>query len=134
VVNAILSGEVQLIFVNLASISAHLESGRLRPIAITSAEPSPMRPGLPTLAASGLPGFVSVVLTAAFGPAGMGEPVVNRLNEEIVRALNLPEIRHRSTSLGIETVGSSPQDLTAAMKDEISRTTRLIKAAGIRVE
>ena len=132
--NAILSGEVQLAFVVLAGISGYLESGRLRPIAIASAEPSPLYPRLPTVGASGLPGFVAVGLTSVFGPAGMAAPVVNRLNQEIVRALNLPGIKDQFTSLGIDTVGSSPQDLAAAMKADISRTARIIKEAAIRVE
>jgi len=57
---------------------------------------------------------------------------VNRLNQEIVRTLNVPDIKERFTNIGIETVGSSPQDLTAAMKAEISRTAKLIKEGGLR--
>jgi tripartite-type tricarboxylate transporter receptor subunit TctC len=133
-VNAVLSGEVQLMYANLASVSNHVQSGRLRPLAITSAEPSPLRPGLPTMAASGLPGFEAVVMTGVYAPAGTPAAIVNRLNQEIVRVLNSPDIKERFTSIGIETVGSSPQELTAAMKAEIARTGRLIKEAGIRTE
>src|SRR5688572_505375 len=69
-VNAVLSGEVQIIYANLASVSHYLQAGRLRPLAITSAEPSPLRPGLPTLAASGLPGYESVAMSGVYAPAG----------------------------------------------------------------
>lgn len=133
-VNAVLSGEVQLMYANLASISNHVQSGRLRPLAITSAEPSALRPGLPTMAASGLAGFEAVVMTGVYAPAGTPAAIVNRLNQEIVRVLNLPDIKEKFTSIGIETVGSSPQELTDAMKSEIARTAKLVKEAGIRTE
>ena len=133
-VTALLSGEVQLMYANLASVSHYLQSGRLRPLAITSAEPSPLRPGLPTMAASGLPGFEAVVMTGVYAPAGTPAAIVNRLNQEIVRAINLPDIKEKFSSIGIETVGSSPQELTAAMKAEIARTASLLKAGGLRSE
>jgi tripartite-type tricarboxylate transporter receptor subunit TctC len=133
-VNGVLGGEVHLMFVNLASVSAYLQTGRLRPLAITSAEPSPLRPGLPTVAASGLPGFESFLLTGVFAPAGTPATVVGRLNQEIVRAINVPDVKEKFANIGIETVGSSPQDLTAAMKSEIARMGKVIKAAGIRAD
>ncbi len=133
-VNAVLSGEVHLMYANLASVSHYLQAGRLRPLAITSAEPSPLRPGLPTMAASGLPGFETVVMTGVYAPAGTPAAIVNRLNQEIVRVINLPDIKEKFSNIGIETVGSSPQELTAAMKAEIARTAKLIKEAGIRTE
>jgi len=133
-VNAVLSGEVHVMYANLASSSGYIQSGRLRPLAITSAEPSPLRPGLPTMAASGLPGFESVLMTGVYAPSGTPAAIVNRLNQEIVRVIHLPDIKERFTSIGIETVGSSPQELTAAMKSEIARTGKLIKEAGIRTE
>lgn len=126
-VTALLSGEVHLMYVNLAAVSPHLQAGRLRPLAITSAEPSALRPGLPTMAASGLPGFETIVITGVYARAGTPAAIVNRLNQEIVRVIYLPEIKERFSSIGIETVGSSPQELTAAMKAEITRTAKLAK-------
>lgn len=126
-VTALLSGEVHLMYANLAAVSSQLQSGRLRPLAITSAEPSALRPGLPTMAASGLPGFETVVITGVYAPAATPAVLVNRLNQELVRVIHLPEIKERFSSIGIETVGSSPQELTAAMKAEIARTAKLLK-------
>jgi tripartite-type tricarboxylate transporter receptor subunit TctC len=133
-VTAVLSGDVHLIFANLAAVSAYLQAGRLRPLAITSAEPSPLRPGLPTMAASGLPGFESSVITAVYAPVGTQSSIVNRLQQEIVRVIHLPDVKEKFASIGIETVGSSAHELTLAMKSEISRTSNLIEAAGIRTE
>lgn len=126
-VTALLSGEVHLMYANLAAVSPHLQAGRLRALAITSAEPSALRPGLPTMAASGLPGFETVVITGVYAPAATPPAIVNRLYQEIVRAIHLPEIKARFSSIGIDTVGSSPQELAAAMKAEISRTAKLAK-------
>jgi tripartite-type tricarboxylate transporter receptor subunit TctC len=133
-VNSVLSGEVHLMYANLASVSHYLQAGRLRPLAITSLEPSPLRPGLPTMAASGLPGFEAVVMTGTYAPAGTPAAIVSRLNQEIVRVINLPDIKEKFSNIGIETVGSSPQELTSAMKAEIARTAKLVKEAGIRTE
>ena len=131
-VSALLSGEVQLMYANLASTSHYVHAGRLRALAITSAEPSPLYPNLPTMAAAGVPGFEMAVMTGLYAPLGTPPAIVNRLNQEIVRALHIPDIKEKFTNIGIETVGSSPQELTAAMKTEIARTARLIKEGGLR--
>jgi tripartite-type tricarboxylate transporter receptor subunit TctC len=133
-VNALVSGEVHLMIVNIPAVSAYIQSGRLRQLAITSTAPSPLRPGLPTLSAAGLPGFESVVTSVTLAPAGTPAPVVNRLNQEIVRAINQPDIKEKFLALGIETVGNSPQEATAAIKAEIASVARLIKDAGIRTQ
>jgi tripartite-type tricarboxylate transporter receptor subunit TctC len=121
-------------YANLASVAHYLQAGRLRPLAITSAEPSPLYADLPTMAASGLPGFEAVVATGVYAPLGTPAAIVDRLNQEIVRAINLPAIKEKFANIGIETVGSSPQELTAAMKVEIARTAKLVKARGLRSE
>jgi tripartite-type tricarboxylate transporter receptor subunit TctC len=133
-VSSVLTGEVQLMYANLASVSHYLQAQRLRPLAITSAEPSPLYPELPTMAASGLPGFEAVVMTGIYAPLGTPPAIVDRLNQEIVRAINLPAIKEKFSNIGIETVGSSPPELTAAMKTEIARTAKLVKARGLRSE
>jgi tripartite-type tricarboxylate transporter receptor subunit TctC len=133
-VSALLSGEVQLMYANLAAISHFVQAGRLRPLAITSAEPSPLYPGLPTMVASGLAGFETAVMTGVYAPLGMPAAIVNRLNQEIVRAINLPEIKEKFSTVGVETIGSSPQELTSAMKAEIARTAKLIQEGGLRGE
>ena len=133
-VTSLLSGEVQLMYANPAAIAPYLQAGRVRPLAITSAQPSALYPNLPTMAASGLPGFEMDVITGVYAPAGTPAGIVNRLNQEIVRAINVPDIKEKFTNIGIETVGTSPQELTAAMKAEIARTSRLVKEGGIRGE
>ena len=133
-VNALVGGEVHLMIVNLPAVAGYIQGGRLRQLAITSTEPSPLRPGLPTMAAAGVPGFESVLISGVFAPIATPAAVVNRLNQEIVRTINLPDIKERFLALGIETVGSSPQEATAAIKSEIAKVARLIKEAGIRTD
>jgi hypothetical protein len=77
-----------------------------------------------------VPGFESVLLSGAFAPAGTPAPVLNRLNQEIVRAINLPEIKEKFAALGVETVGSSPQEATAAIKSEITKVSRADQGSG----
>jgi tripartite-type tricarboxylate transporter receptor subunit TctC len=133
-VNALVSGEVHLMIVNLPAVASYIQAGRLRELAITSTEPSPLRPALPTMAAAGVPGFESVLISGIFAPIATPAAVVNRLNQEVVRAIHLPEIKEKFLALGIETVGNSPQEATAAIKSEIAKVARLIKEAGIRTQ
>jgi tripartite-type tricarboxylate transporter receptor subunit TctC len=131
-VTALMSGEIQLMFVPAASAAPHLKSGRLRALAVTSAEPSPLAPNLPTIAASGLPGYESVSIYAMFAPAKTPATVIGRLNREIATALQRPELRDRLFATGLESVGGTPQQLAAVLKAEMERVGKLIREAGIR--
>jgi tripartite-type tricarboxylate transporter receptor subunit TctC len=112
----------------------HVKAGKLRALAVTSAEASLLVPGLPTVAATGLPGYESVSMTCILAPAKTPAAVINRLNQEIVRALNQPDIKSRFLSAGAETVGSSPEELAATIKADLARMDKIIKDAGIKGE
>ena len=127
----LLSGQVQLSFPNAANVTNHIKSGRLRGVAVTSAQPSPLVPGLPTIAASGVPGYQSVALSAVFAPAGTPAPIINRLNQEIVRILQRPDVKEKYLNNGIEAASSSPQELAATLASEIAKWGKVIKDAGI---
>ncbi len=132
--NDLIGGQVQLMFPNAASVAPHIKSGRLRALAVTSLQPSTLVPGLPTVAESGLPGYESVAIYCMFGPAKMPARLVNRLNQGIVRFLNRADVKERFLTAGIETVGSSPEQLAATMTSEMARIKKLFKDAGIRAE
>ena len=132
--NALISGEVQLIITSAISLKPHVQSGRLRGLAVTTAEPTAVAPGMPTVAASGLPGYESVGMTATFVPARVTASIVQRLNQEIVRVLNKLDVKDNFLKSGVETVGNSPEELAATMKSEVSRMGKVIKDAGIRVQ
>jgi tripartite-type tricarboxylate transporter receptor subunit TctC len=134
VLNALLSGQVQLMFANSATVAPQMRAGRLRALAVTSLERSLLFPDLPTMAASGLPGFESVSLHGVFAPANTPASLVNLLNGAIVRVLARNDVREQFLASGVETVAGPPADLTAAMKNEIARMGKVIRSAGIRDE
>jgi tripartite-type tricarboxylate transporter receptor subunit TctC len=132
--NDLIAGQVQLMFNSVPSIAGHVKSRRLRALAVTGAQPSALFPGLPTVAASGVPGYETVALDAILAPARTPATIISRLNREIVRVLSNPEVKERFLNLGVEVVGSSPDELAAAMKSDIARLGAMIRNAGIRSE
>ena len=132
VINDLISGELQLMFITAGSVARHLKSGKIRAIAITSARPSSLLPDLPTIAATGVPGYEAVSMLGLFVPAKTPPPLVYRLNQEIVRVLARPEIKERFFNTGVETVGSTPGEFAATIKSEMTRMGKVIKDAGIQ--
>jgi tripartite-type tricarboxylate transporter receptor subunit TctC len=113
-------------------VAPHAQSGRLRALAVTSAQPSPLAPGLPTMAASGLPGFEAVSIYGIYAPARTSGAIVDLLNREILRALARPEVKQRFLGVGMETVGTSPAEFASVIRTDIARVSKLVKEAGIR--
>ena len=130
--NDLMGGRLQLMFATAGSVSPHVKAGRLRAIAVTSAEPSALAPGLPTVAASGLPGYESISIYGVFAPARTPDAIVTRLNQAIVGALNTPEVRERFFNSGVETVGSTPAQFAATIRADVARMRKVIVDAGIR--
>ena len=130
----LLGGEVQMAITDSGNVAAHVKSGRLRALAVTAAEPSALVPGLPTVAASGLPGYEMVGMTSIFAPAKTPVAIIKRLNQEIVRVLNLPNVKERFFNIGVEVVGSSPEQLASTVDTEIAKDSKIIRDAGIKVD
>ena len=130
----LLAGEVQIMFSTTSPVVAYVKSGKLRGLAVTSAQPSELLPGLPTVAASGLPGYEMVGITVMFAPAKTPSAIINRLNQEIVQVLNRTDMREKLLNNGSEVIGSSPEQLAATIKSEIALWTKVIKEAGLRIE
>ncbi len=128
----LISGQVQLMFVAAASGMPHVKTGRLRALAITTAGPSALAPGMPTVASSGLPGYESILTLALFAPSGTPSAIVSRLNQEMVRSLNRDEVRDRLLLTGTEVIASTPEQCGTVIKSDISKWGRIIKDAGIR--
>jgi len=132
--NDLFGGQVQLMFAVAAAVMPHVKSGRLKALSVSSLRPTAQAPGLPTIADSGVPGYESVSMHGVFAPARTSMSVVSRLNQEIVRFLKIPDVTEKFLSAGLETVGSSPDELAATMKSEMNRLGKVIKDAGIRAE
>lgn len=131
---ALMSGEVEFMFPGAASAWIYVKQNRLKGLAICSLKPSSLFPGVPTMTASGLPGYESVSPQGIVAPAKTPAAVVARLNQELVKALNRAEVKQRLGELGIEVVANTPDEYAASMKNDIARTSKLIKDAGIRAE
>jgi tripartite-type tricarboxylate transporter receptor subunit TctC len=130
----VIAGEVQLLSSSAAAVAPFMKTGKLKALAVTSATPSALLPALPTIASSGLPGFDMVSRTGLFASGKPPKAVIQRLNQEIVRALNSREIKDKFLNAGIETVGNSADEFAAAIKSEIARMGKVIKEAGIRAD
>jgi len=131
---ALVSGEVQVAFASPGGAIPHVEAHRLRALAVANAQPSPLFPGLPTIAATGLPGYEYSAAYALFAPAKTPEAVIKRLNQEFVRVLTRPDIKERFMNGGVEPVGSTPEQLTAKMKYDMNRLGKMIKDLGLRAD
>jgi tripartite-type tricarboxylate transporter receptor subunit TctC len=131
---AVMSGEAQVMFPIGAGATSQIQSGKVRALAVTSLEPSPLYPGLPTVASAGLPGFEVLALFGVFAPAKMPDAIAARLNKEIVRVMQQPDVKERLFASGVEAVGTAPEGLAAAVRDEVARMQKVIRSAGIREE
>jgi len=132
--SALLSGEVSLYFANVPAAIRHVQAGKLRPIALSGSKRTAAAPGIPTVAESGLPGFAVTSWFGVAAPAKTPRAVVDRLNSEIVRALNAPDLRERMQGMGADPVGNTPEQYTAFVQNEIAKWGKVIKAAGIKGE
>lgn len=131
---SLVTGEVQLSFPNAASATPFVKAGKVKGLAVTTLQPSALAPGLPTAAASGLPGYESRSILGMFVPARTSPAIIEQLNQEIVRALNNADVRQRLFDSGSESIAGSPADLAAAIKSEVSTTGKMIRSLGLRAE
>ena len=127
----LISGQVQMMFNTASAGSPYVKSGRLRGLAVTSLVPSALFPGLPVMAAT-VPGYEAVTPYGVLAPARTPEAIIKRLNEEIVRLMARPDVKEKFFSVGVETVGSTPEQFAATMKTDMAKLAKVIKDAGIK--
>ena len=130
---ALLSGQVDFNFDNLATASSNIKSGKLKAIAVTTAQRSTALPDVPTMAET-LKGFEIDTWWGLVAPAGTPVDVVNKLNQAFVSALNSPEAKIRFSTLLAEPVASSPAEFGAFMKSELAKYEKVVKASGAKVD
>ena len=132
--NDLLGGQLQLMFATAGSVMRHVNGGRLRALAVTSAQPSALAPGLPTVAAAGLPGYEMVAIYALAAPLKTPAAIVNQLNQVVVQSLHDAELKERFLVSGMEAQSSATGALAARIKGEVATVAKLVKSAGIRAE
>jgi tripartite-type tricarboxylate transporter receptor subunit TctC len=130
----VIRGEVPVIFPTATSVAPHLQSGKVRALAVTTAQRSVVFPDLPTVAESGLPDYESSSTNGLFVPTGTPAAIVARLNDEIRKVLNRPDSKDKLLKIGVEIVASSPEEFGTTVKSETARMGKMIKAAGLRDE
>lgn len=127
---AVVGGEIQAMFSGFSSTLQHINAGRLRALAITSAERSSVLPNVPTLAESGFPGLEATAWHGMFAPAATPKAIVRKLHDETVRALSLPDVKDRLSRLAFDIVGSSPEAFSAYIQAERKKWAPVVKASG----
>ena len=130
----LIAGQTQIMFANMPTAIQYVRDRRLRALAVTGAKRAPAAPELPTVAESGVPGYEVTAWYGVAAPAKTPRAIVDRLHDEIVRALNSPDLRERLTSQGADPIHQTPEQYTAFMQNEIAKWAKVIKAAGITGE
>ncbi|MGE5525544.1 MAG: Bug family tripartite tricarboxylate transporter substrate binding protein [Rhodospirillaceae bacterium] len=128
---AVISNESQLVLTLYSSLKGPIDAGKLKPIGITGAKRDPQIPNVPTLAETGLPGYEVEFWVGVFAPAKTPAAMVQALNREMVRILNLPEVRERFTSNGYEVVGSTPEQFAERVKRDTEKYRKIILESGM---
>ncbi len=128
----LLGGQVNYMFDSITSARSHLQSGKLRALAVTTAKRSPALPNVPTMAEAGVAGYEVSPWFAVFAPAGTPKPVIDKLNRTLRDAMKQPDVAARFESIGAEAVGSSPEELASHLARESTRWGKLITERGIR--
>jgi tripartite-type tricarboxylate transporter receptor subunit TctC len=129
----LMSGQIQLMSVELTAAAPYIKESRMRPLAIATAKRI-AGVDLPTVAESGYPGFEVTAWYAVFGPPGMPKPIVSRLQADIVKGLQAADLRERFAALGATPVGTTPDELGTHMRAELARWSKVIKAGNITVD
>jgi tripartite-type tricarboxylate transporter receptor subunit TctC len=133
-VTDLLGERVSMVFADPVSVLAHLEAGTLRGLAVTSKQRSPVAPDLPTIAESGFPGFDAIGWHGILAPAGTPPAIIKILHAEIVKALNDPETKGLLQKQAMQTVGNSPEEFAAFIKQDIAVWQSVARQAHVSVE
>lgn len=130
----VMGGQVTMTFDNITTAWTLAKAGKLRALAVTTAKRSPIAPDVPTLAESGLPGYEVGSWQGVFAPVGTPPEIVKRLNTEIVKIINTPDVQKKLLDLGAEPVANSSEEFTAFVKTEVVKWGDVVKKSGARVD
>ena len=132
--NDVLAGQDQLMFATALSVVPHIRSGRLRALGVTTAARMKSMPELPTIAEAGVPGFEATTWHGIVMPANTPVVLVSRVNADVAKVLQMPDIRDRFAALGGEIIGGTPDEFAAYIKKEIPKWTKVVKDSGARAD
>ncbi|RPI43946.1 MAG: tripartite tricarboxylate transporter substrate binding protein [Betaproteobacteria bacterium] len=132
--NAVVGGQIEVIFISLPLTVPFVKSGRLRALAVCADKRAAVMPEVPTTAEAGLPGHESSAGVGLLGPVGMPREIVARLHAETVKALAQPDTRDKLVAQGQEVIGSTPEQFVAVIHEETERWAKVVKAANVKVD
>jgi tripartite-type tricarboxylate transporter receptor subunit TctC len=130
----LIGGQVSLMFDQILTALPHVQSGKLRGLAVTTEKRSPAAPQIPTIAEAALPGYSVTTWHGLLAPAGTPREIVNRLSSETARALQNTDIRDRFAAQGVDPVSSTPEQFAAMMKSELDKWRKVIAASGTKLD
>jgi tripartite-type tricarboxylate transporter receptor subunit TctC len=130
----VIAGQVSLMTPSIITVLNYVKDGRLRALGVTSAQRASGAPEIPTVAESGIPGYEAAQWFGVLAPAGTSREIVNTLRAEIVRVLQLSEVRTRLSGDGAEPVGNTPEEFAAYIRAETLKWTRVVKDSDIRAD
>jgi len=133
-VNDLLAGHVDMVFSDPLPVMQHIRAGKLRALATTGPERSPLAPDIPTCVESGVPGLLAVNWWGVLLPAGTPKAIADKFHADLVKVMQQPEVKEKFALLGVDAVSGTPEQLTAYMKSEKAKYAKLIKEAGIKAE
>lgn len=133
-VTALVAGETQASLATISTVIAHLKSGRLRALGVSSAKRSGLLPDVPTIAESGVPGYEMSPWIAVYAPANTPRAIIDRLNSEINKALKLPDVAQSLSSQALDPLPSTPEEFAARIKVDFEKYGKLIKLTGAKVD
>jgi len=130
----LVAGRLQVAFGTAVAFLPQVQAGKLNALAVTDARPSPVAPQLPTVAASGLPGFEALQWFGMLAPAGTPREIVARVNTEIGKALQQPDVQEKLKGLGMQIVGGPPEQFGSFMRAEAGKWAKIVKDSGAKVD
>jgi len=130
----LLGDQIQFIFSDALPALGQIRAGKLRALAVTGPERSPLVPDLPTCVESGVPGLVAVNWWGVLMPAGTPKPIIDKFHGDLVKTMADPEVKRKFGDLGVDAISSSPEQFAAFIKTETAKYDKLIKEAGIKVQ
>ena len=133
-ISAVLAGDVQMTIVDTPPLVPQIKAGRVRALAVTSSKRAASMPELPTLSEAGVPGYDMALWIGVFAPAGTPREVAAKLNAEVVRIVNLADVRERLAAMGVDPLGNTSEQMAEWIRGEIARFGPVVKAADIKAD
>jgi tripartite-type tricarboxylate transporter receptor subunit TctC len=132
VVSDLMAGQIDIMFDNMPNVIGQVRAGKMKPLAVSTAQRSPLAPEIPTVAEAGVPGYEQTAWFGVLAPAGTPRDIINRYNAEIVKLLNSAEVKERFGKQGVEVRTSTPEQFSTFLTSEVARWGKVIRDAGIK--